>query len=299
MLWRFIFFICRPRINSNYGRLVSASPPWRMAQIRLCFRSRLAPPLEQGQEPTFLSTRGGSSRFIRWHMQSQAAPSRLPIYHWQVLVDTLASPYKELLGAIGAASIISRSASAASERHEFTPAGGQTRRSLRVLTVSADSQDSRGLFSAIPASQALAARQTSGWKCQEVDFELGKVQEVEQNFRQVVILQSGSNNNNNNEFHWLKSIASVPISRSYIFKEKGCECRVTLGIVLIPGVLARLCCHVVLLDFELLIWKADRKPDTNETLNGTKEDYEEVHHWNKIIPSFRRPGTRLQYVENT
>lgn len=125
-----------------------------------------------------------------------------------------------------------------------------------------------------PASQALAARQTSGWKCQEVDFELGKVQEVEENFRQVVILQSG-NNNNNNEFHWLESIASVPISRSYIFKEKGCECRVTLGMVLIPAVLARLCCHVVLLDFELLIWKADRKPDTNETLNGTKEDDEE------------------------
>lgn len=280
MLWRFIFFICRPHINSNYGRLVSPSPPWRMAQIRLCFRSRLAPPLEQGQEPTFLSTRGGSSRFIRWHMQSQAAPSRLPTYHWQVLTDTLASPYKERLGAIGAASIISRSASAASETHEFTPAGGQTRRSLRVLTVSSDLQDSRGLFSAIPASQALAARQTSGWKCQEVDFELGKVQEVEQNFRQVVILQSGSNNNNNNEFHWLKSITSVPISRSYIFrfplfskcllnfKEKGSECRVTLVIVLIPGVLARLCCHVVLLDFELLIWKADQKPDTNETLNS-------------------------------
>lgn len=166
-------------------------------------------------------------------------------------------------------------------------------------------------FQPFPASQALAARQTSGWKCQEVDFELGKVQEVEQNFRQVVILQSGSNNNNNNEFHWLKSITSVPISRSYIFrfplfskcllnfKEKGSECRVTLVIVLIPGVLARLCCHVVLLDFELLIWKADQKPDTNETLNGTKEDDEEVHHWNKVIPSFRRPGTRLQYVENT
>lgn len=247
MLWRFIFFICRPRINSNYGRLVSPSPPWRMAQIRLCFRSRLAPPLEQGQEPTFLSTRGGSSRFIRWHMQSQAAPSRLPTYHWQVLVDTLASPYKERLGAIGAASIISRSADPLQVKDMNSRQPGAKHAGL---SVSWQSPQIRRIVAACfqpfpPASQALAARQTSGWKCQEVDFELGKVQEVEQNFRQVVILQSGSNNNNNNnEFHWLKSIASVPISRSYIFKEKGCECRVTLGMVLIPGVLARLCCHV-------------------------------------------------------
>lgn len=37
------FFIRDPRINSNYGRLVSPSPPWRMEQIRLCFRSLLTP----------------------------------------------------------------------------------------------------------------------------------------------------------------------------------------------------------------------------------------------------------------
>lgn len=48
-----------------------------------------SPHAETGRGANIPQCQGGG-RFIRWHMQSQTVPSRLPTYHWQVLADTLA-----------------------------------------------------------------------------------------------------------------------------------------------------------------------------------------------------------------
>lgn len=175
--------------------------------------------------------------------------SRLPTYHCQVLVDTLASPYRERLRAIDAASNFSRAAFTASEKHELMPAGGNERWSLCVFTVFSDSQDSfiRLVFShssqsdfSSPADFWLEELRSPLWVRKTADFRL------------VVILQSG--NTNNKKFQWLKSSVSVLSSRSYIFcasflsqflsnlKDEGAEWWVTLGRISIPAVLAVLPC---------------------------------------------------------
>lgn len=124
------------------------------------------------------------------------------------------------------------------------------------------------------------------------------MQEVEQNFRQVVVLQSVSNYDNTSFIDLNLHILFLPFFKvSFEFERRW----IWVAADAWDGTDSPHFGEAVLPCGSDGLWairKPDPKPDTNETLNGTNEDDEEIHHWNKLFAYFRQRGTRSQYDEN-